>query len=247
LTSICLLPTSPLLFQAASQLAAAFHLPLVSEPAVDASLLLYLTEERLELRDIQSSMGPVYVDFLSQQLTYRCLHGGGRRQALAKAVGLKHGAVPTVVDATAGLGREAFVLACLGCQVRMVERSSVIAALLHDGLQRAQGDGVVKNLYLIHQDAQSWLLTLSESQYPDVIYLDPMYPQHRQKALVKKEMRMFRAVVGDDADAPALLELALNYARQRVVVKRPQWAPALGDRKPAFAIMGETTRFDVYN
>ncbi len=80
----------------------------------------------------------------------------------------------------------------------------------------------------------------------DVVYLDPMYPHRTKSALVKKEMRRLRNVVGGDDDAHKLLEAALQYAGQRVVVKRPHPSPPLGDMKPDFAITGKKTRFDVY-
>ncbi|MEN8215361.1 MAG: class I SAM-dependent methyltransferase [Pseudomonadota bacterium] len=225
-----------------------FHLLVVDTPTTppDLPLFLCLTTERLELRDMTTRMGPVYVDFVGGALGYRRRYGGGRKQPLAKAIGLKDGT--TVLDATAGLGRDAFILAHLGCHVQMIERSPVVAALLYNGLQRAEQDAKIgtlikERLQLIHHDAQDWLLQLSEQ--PDVIYLDPMYPHRKKSALVKKEMRLFRAIVGDDLDAPALLKVALACARRRVVVKRPKWAPSL--EKPSFYIESENTRFDVYN
>ena len=244
-------PATPFLREAAAQLAALFQLPVVDSPPPTLALLLYLTAERLELHDMTTTAGPVYVDFIGGGLGYRRRHGGGRKQPLAKAIGLKPGARPTVLDATAGLGRDAFVLACLGCHVQMVERSPVVAALLHDGLRRAQQDAEIgplikERLQLIHHDAQQWLSQLPSTQRPDVIYLDPMYPHRQKSALVKKEMRLFRAVVGDDLDAPSLLKTALACARRRVVVKRPKLAPALDDRQPTYCIKSENTRFDVY-
>lgn len=250
MTTIPILPATPSVHEAAAQLAATFHLPIVDALPPDSPLLLYLTAERLELRDMTTKVGPVYVDFVSGTLGYRRRHGGGRKQALAKAIGLKHGAMPSVIDATAGLGRDAFVLASLGCQVQMIERSPVVAALLHDGLQRAKknpeiGPIINERLQLIYHDAQFWLLQLSEQ--PEVIYLDPMYPHRQKSALVKKEMRLFRALVGDDLDTAALLKTALISASRRVVVKRPKLAPALAGRQPSFCIKSENTRFDVYN
>lgn len=248
---IPLLPASPLLQAAAHQLATAFHLPLVEYLPLETSLFLHLTAERLELQDQQTKIKPIYVDFIKGEIGYRRRHGGGRQQALAKAIGLKHGATPTVIDATAGLGREAFILANLGCDVQMIERSPIIAALLHDGLQRAQQDFeigtlITQHLHLIHDDAQHWLCQLPADQYPQIIYLDPMYPPRHKSALVKKEMRLFRQLVGEDLDASQLLDQALICAQRRVVVKRPQWAPSLGNHPPSFNICSENTRFDIY-
>ncbi len=245
--TIPILATNPQDHKIATQLAAAFHLPIIDTPT--ASLLLYLTGERLELRDMGTKMGAIYVDFVGGALGYRRHHGGGRKQSLAKAVGLKHGATPTVLDVTAGLGRDAFIIADLGCHVKMVERSPVIAALLHNGLQRAQqapktATLIKERLQLIYDDAQHYLS--QQSTQPDVIYLDPMYPHRNKSALIKKEMRILRAVVGDDLDAPCLLKAALVCAKQRVVVKRPKLAPTLDETVPNFCIKSENTRFDVY-
>lgn len=249
MTPTFLLPATTSLTTAAQQLAAAFHFTVINQPPTTPTWFLYLTETRLELRDPTIAAGPVYVDFVGGTLGYRRRHGGGRNQPLAKAVGLKSGIYPTILDATAGLGRDALVLASLNCQVYMMERSPATAALLHDGLQRAQYNPqlstlVTERLQLLHYDAQDWLK--SKPQRYDVIYLDPMYPHRQQSALVKKEMRLLRQLVGDDLDAPNLLQIALTHAHQRVVVKRPQWAPTLGGSRPNFNIHSDNTRFDVY-
>ncbi|MCK5323461.1 MAG: class I SAM-dependent methyltransferase, partial [Desulfobulbaceae bacterium] len=113
------------------------------------SYLLVLSCKRLELRLTgPDAPGPIYVDFTGGPVRYRREHGGGRRQPLARAVGLKHGLTPNVLDATAGLGRDAFVLACLGCRVQLIERSSILAALLEDGLRRAAADSNIKSIII---------------------------------------------------------------------------------------------------
>ncbi len=232
---LSIFPTAPHLHQAATQLAITFNLSVVDKP--NFPFLLHLTEQRLELHN--SKTGPIYVDFVNGALGYR--NSSGRKQPLAKAIGLKHGNNPTVLDATAGLGRDAFILAGLGCQVQMVERSPVIAALLYDGLQRFKNP---TNLQLIHQDTQNWLPTLALQ--PEVIYLDPMYPHRKKSALVKKEMQILQTIIGEDIDASTLLTIALNHANKRVVVKRPKWATSLNDITPTFCINSVNTRFDVY-
>jgi 16S rRNA (guanine1516-N2)-methyltransferase len=170
---------------------------------------------------------------------------------LARAVGLRGGARPSVLDATAGLGRDGFELAGLGCQVTLLERSPVVHALLRDGLARAQVSAATTceriNLHLA--DAAEVLTDLAGNtavRHPDVVYLDPMHPPRDKAALVRKEMRLLRAAVGDDADAAALIEPALVVARQRVVVKRPLRAEALDGRTPDWSVSGRTTRYDIY-
>ncbi|MBU0909374.1 MAG: class I SAM-dependent methyltransferase [Proteobacteria bacterium] len=231
----------------AEKLAAQLTIPVLGDMGA-CDFLLAVTGDRLELRQTDAhAPGPVFVDFTSGALRYRRQFGGGRKEALARAVGLKANRCPSVLDATAGLGRDSFILASLGCRVLLVERSAIIAALLEDGLARAARDpelaAIVARMRIIHADC----LTLNHlAPAPDVIYLDPMYPHRSKSALVKKEMRLVRALVGDDSDACLLLDWALSHQGVRVVVKRPQGAPTLDDRKPAFVINGKNSRFDIY-
>lgn len=186
------------------------------------------------------------IDFLQGAIAYRVRQGKLRTELLAKAIGIKGDFKPSVIDATAGLGRDAFILACLGCHVVMLERSTEIAALLSTALQRLATTDLKLNLSLINIDAKEYLSNLSTDNQPDVVYLDPMYPERKKSALVKKEMRLLKEIVGEDEDAPTLLEIALRRARKRVVVKRPRLAVPLGGKEPDFAIKGKTQRFDVY-
>ena len=236
----------PALDAAAAAWAERLHLPLVGE----AELALQLGPDGLQLVDLaDDAPGPVRVDFVEGAVAHRRLFGGGAGQMIAKAVGLLPGIRPTVVDATAGLGRDAFVLAQLGCTVALIERNPLIAALLEDGLQRAARDTevatIVGRMRLVCGDAIALLGAWSEDP-PQVVYLDPMFPHRDKSALVKKEMRLFRPVVGDDDDAPALLAAALALATHRVVVKRARKAPAIAGPKPAFTLEGNSSRFDIY-
>ena len=234
----------------ARALARRLDLPLACMPG-EYEILLRLTPRRLELVQTgRDAPGPVYVDFVSGTMGHRRRFGGGRGQLLAKAVGIKKDRLPSVTDATAGLGRDAFVLAQLGCQVRMLERSAVVAALLEDGLRRAAQAAeladIVARLSLEVADARALLSGLDAAQRPEVVYVDPMHPQRTNSAAVKKEMRLFRVLVGPDQDDAALLQAALQAARRRVVVKRPRKAPAIEGRAPDLVFTGKSTRFDVY-
>ena len=193
--------------------------------------------------------GPVRVDFVEGAVAHRRKFGGGSGQMIARAVGVHPGVLPTVLDATAGLGRDAFVLAGLGCTPTLIERQPLIAALLEDGLRRAQADpevaAIVARMSLRQGDAIE-LMRAWPDEPPQVVYLDPMFPHHDKSALVKKEMRLFRPLAGDDEDAPALLAAALALAANRVVVKRPRKAPAIAGAKPGYVIEGKSSRFDIY-
>lgn len=224
----------------------------------DSEFALVLTPQRLELRKTdEPKLGAIFVDLIGGAVGHRRKFGGGKGQAIAKAAGLNKGATPTVLDGTAGLGRDAFVLASLGCKVQMVERHPVVAALLDDGLERAKQDQeigvwVSERMSLIHASSHTALNDLAKDESfirPDVVYLDPMYPHPENKkksALVKKEMRVFQSLVGADLDADNLLEPALQLATKRVVVKRPDYANWLNKEKPTMAIETKKNRFDVY-
>src|SRR3990167_10392125 len=178
----------------------------------------------------KNAPGAVFVDFINGSLAHRKKYGGGKNQLIAKAVGIKPKTKLSVLDVTAGLGRDAFVLATLGCDVVMCERSQIIFALLQDGLKRAKKESwfCELSLKLIHADAIDYLRRdKSASLQPDVIYIDPMFPEKNKSALVKKEMRVLREVVGDDIDSEKLFQLALTVAKKRVVVKRSALAPTI--------------------
>lgn len=214
--------------------------------------LLVYTTKGLELQTFNPAIKryatTLSTDFLHGNAGYRRLHGGGIHQPLARAVGIKPNHRPTVVDATAGLGIDGFILASLGCKVTMIERSPVMGALLADGLERAAGapatEDIAGRIHLLLGNAREIITALSEP--PAAIYLDPMYPHRRGSALNKQEMRIIRRLVGDDQDAAALLETALDIAANRVVVKRPKGAPELNSRHPSHTITMKNSRFDVY-
>lgn len=222
----------------------------LSQNNVDDIFALSTDNGYLELlKKDEPKLGGVYVDFVSGAMAHRRQFGGGRGEAVAKAVGIKGNYLPTVIDATAGLGRDAFVLAAIGCSVTMFERHPVVAALLEDGLNRGYqdseiGDWLKQRLSLIYSNSAEALSVIVDK--PDVVYLDPMFPHRQKSALVKKEMRIFQALVGSDDDADALLSLARSIAKKRVVVKRPDYAGFLAELSPTSSIKTKNHRFDLY-
>ncbi|QCI99792.1 class I SAM-dependent methyltransferase [Agrobacterium larrymoorei] len=188
------------------------------------------------------------VDFVGGAVGHRLRSGEGRGQALPKAAGFSKGRTPKIVDATAGLGRDAFLLASLGAEVMLIERSPEMHAHLLDGIERARAAGgvyenIASRMTLLHGDSRELLKTLD----PEVVIVDPMHPPRQNTALVKKEMRVLRDVVGSDPDQRELMEVALECARKRVVLKWPLRAAAMaGIQKPSHQILGKNTRYDVF-
>ena len=193
---------------------------------------------------------PFFLDFAADKLIWRISHSGRHSEAVARAVlGKEHH--PTVFDATAGLGRDAFILQCCGARVTMFERNPVIWGLLFDALQRASKDANFINSLpngLPKLAPYGALIEHDEMGTADVVYYDPMFPQRQKSALVKQEMRVLHAVVGGDEDADLMLPLLLKRATKRVVVKRPAGSSPLAVNlyTPTGATDGKACRFDIY-
>lgn len=229
--------------------AQACGLPLWEIAPDEAAYALRWEADHLELVPLQDK-GTVWVDFVGGALAHRRKFGGGRGQPVAKAIGIKGDYLPHLLDCTAGQGRDAFVLASLGCEVTLLERSPVAWLLLDDGLRRAREDAqtaeIAERMTLIRADAGKWLLNPPQDIAFDVVYLDPMFPEPDKRAKSKKEMAAFQTLIGGDVDADSLLEPARRIAGKRVIVKRPRHAPWLAGVKPNFVFEGESTRFDGY-
>lgn len=233
----------------------------------DYPFVLWIDSDGLALHSTgRRAPGPIRCDFVGGAAGHRRHYGGGKSQAVARAIGFRSKSDPRVTDLTAGLGQDAFVLAGLGAQVTLVERNPIVYQLLRDGLNRAAlaaGDDpelatVLARMRLEDcQDGRQWLQRQGGQRHiaatgapitatPDVIYLDPMFPQRNKSAGVKKAMAAFHRLVGTDEDAGELLPAALAEARHRVVVKRPAKAPYLFDQAPSFSLTGKSVRFDIY-
>lgn len=225
----------------ATALAHLLQLPYVSS---SAEWMLELTPRCLQLVQGKSK---IYVDFVAGKANHRRLFGGGRKQSLARACGIKPGVNPTILDATAGLGRDGFVLASLGCNVTLLERNKIIAALLEDGLNRARHcqvlSEIVSRLSLHKTDAIAFMRAHPKAF--DTVYCDPMFPERHKKALVKKEMQCLQNFI-HDSDADQLLSQAKTCAKSRIVVKRPIHAEPLLGALPDFSLKGKSSRFDIY-
>lgn len=228
----------------AQRLAAQLALPLA---ALDKQQIQLRVGKALSL-NVPGLGKPFVIDFAGGKYDHRRKFGGGRGQPLAKAIGLKQGKTPEVIDATAGFGRDAFVLASLGCQVTMLEQNGIMCLLLADALKRAGETIAIADIaarMAVHPgNAIDYLNNTAVTA--DVIYLDPMYPSREKSALVKKEMQLLHQLVGADTDSAELLAAARQKAQKRVVVKRPKGADYVGGEKPAASVESKNTRFDLY-
>jgi 16S rRNA (guanine1516-N2)-methyltransferase len=210
-------------------------------------------DARLELRALhRPQYGTICADWTTADLRRRI--AAGRRQPLARAFGLHKLKIddpsPRILDATAGLGRDGYVLAALGATVTFAERQPETVALLRDALRRTLADEATRvaaeRIEVIEADAAMLLADPTNQGRWDAIYLDPMYPDDGKSALPSKEMQILRDLTGGDADADALLAPARAAALARVVVKRPSKAPWLANEKPAASLDGTQLRFDLY-
>jgi 16S rRNA (guanine1516-N2)-methyltransferase len=252
LLSIAVTTTEVALVTTAQELAEKNFFPYIDyQEREKLDFILVLTSAGLYLEAInKKNLGTLKIDFFKGKLGYRLSHLHNQKQLLAKAIGLKSNVKPIVLDATAGFGSDSFILTQLGCTVTLLERATLIFLLLQDALNRALNHPKCQELSvkLIKVDALIYLKQISagSKSSPEIIYLDPMYPHSTKSALVKKEMRFLRQLVGNDVDASNLLKLALVCATQRVVVKRPRASPYLAEIKPHHSIYGKQLRLDVY-
>lgn len=240
--------------QTAQQLAHELNIPLLPRTdshVVDADYLLICTPQYLGLMNPKErKQKPFYIDFLSTKLQHRKKQATSRNELLIRALGSSARDNPLIIDATAGLGRDGWILASVGYHVIMIERSPILYALLRNALERAEKSAtmadIVNRLQLIRADAKEWLTNLSPKEHPDIIYLDPMFPERKKRAAVKKEMVILQSILGKDEDASDLLNIALEVAKKRVIVKRPRLAANVSDLAASYKLEGTSSRFDIY-
>lgn len=207
----------------------------------DFQFILNCSSQGLLLLDEQGRK--LRIDFDENHLDYKRKHRG-KNELLAKALGASKG-VKSVLDLSVGMGIDSVFLAQLGFQVTGVERSPVLFALLSEALARTQQQPGLVSYQLHHADSYDFLTSHRGQMAVDAIYFDPMYPHKKKTALPKQEMLVFRELVGHDEDAARVLQAALQWPCQRVVVKRPlQAEPLLPGMSHSFE--GKIVRYDMY-
>jgi 16S rRNA (guanine1516-N2)-methyltransferase len=164
------------------------------------------------------------------------------KEILARAIGIKGAHRPKVWDLTAGLLGDTLLFLSFGCEVLALERHPVVAFLIQSALDNATHPALSRLTF----QAQDALSFLSHNQLPaEVIYYDPMFDDVNEKAQPRKEMRIFREVVGGDQDALVLKQKALELGPKRLVIKRPRLARSIGE-EATLKYPGKSTRYDVY-
>jgi 16S rRNA (guanine1516-N2)-methyltransferase len=170
-------------------------------------------------------------------------HGALGKDPLIRACLAKKNS-PLILDLTAGWGKDAMLLARAGARVILLEKHPVMAALLEDAHSRLE-DHALKDRMRIHWiDAHDYLHQLSQQDFPDVIYLDPMHPSRQKQALVKKHLQALQTLAEPNKDVAGLILLARHKCKERLVLK---W-PAKGEKFPDCkgSMIGKTIRFDFF-
>jgi len=215
-------------------------------PLGSFDFLMAVTDERVEFRSGHQEMGPLYVDFVGGALNYRVRKQNQSKDLILRAVG---GGGQRILDLTAGLASDAYVLAENKCEVTAVERSEVVSILVEDGLRRGlnnlRTEGACKRIHLKNSDALSFLESEINTTW-DTVYIDPMFPKKEKTALPKKELQLLQQIVGlgDEEESRRLLSRSGRFSR-RVVVKRPMSAPELLPGVSS-CLEGRSIRFDIY-
>lgn len=236
----------PELKQQAATLAERIGLPRVLQEPRQGTFLV-VTRQGLELCEVneRKKMKKLQVDFTTAAWTLRLQRV--RKEQLIQAMGRTTPEKSWIIDTTGGLGRDSFLLAAAGFNIRVFERNPVLAALLADGLSRTAQHKtmeIAKRISLSSGDARHYLET--RRPVADIIYLDPMFPPRKNSAKVKKELQIIQQIVGNDGDYDELFSLALQNANKRVVVKRPKKGPWINSMHPSYSVQGKTIRFDIY-
>ena len=184
---------------------------------------------------------------LQKRLQYHNL----THELLVKATKVKGREKLRVIDATAGMGEDSLLLAAAGCEVTLYEQDPVIAVLLQDTMRRALEEAtlheIVMRMQLVEGDSIDHLRMLGETgERPDVIYLDPMFPERQKSGLVKKKFQLIHYLEAPAENEEALMQAAIAARPFKIVVKRPAKGPYLAGLKPSYSLDGKAIRYDCY-
>lgn len=150
------------------------------------------------------------------------------------------------VDATAGMGEDSILLAAAGFTVELYEYNHVIAELLRDALDRAANIPELSEIVSrMHLHEENSIEALKQLNYvPDVVVLDPMFPERQKSASVKKKFQLLQRLESPCGDENELMAAALSSGAHKIVVKRPAKGPCLAGIKPSYSLEGKAIRYD---
>ncbi|WP_051309893.1 class I SAM-dependent methyltransferase [Desulfogranum japonicum] len=212
-------------------------------------LFMHLADNMLTLsyNDLPSQAElSIAVDFSHSRRDLKAKKQG--QELLLRAIKTRGGQPLTILDATGGLGRDAFLIAQAGYNVTVLERDDIVSALLADGMKRGLQNTdtreTCQRMTLHHTEAVKYMLELH--QQFEVIYLDPMFPDRGKTGKAKQELQVLQHLLPDHDDPCTLLPAAWNTLPKKIVVKRPVKGPQLCDLAPEYSLRGKTIRYDVY-
>ena len=152
------------------------------------------------------------------------------------------------IDATAGMGEDAFLLAAQGYEVTLFEQNPVIAVLLKDALRRAKKHPVLKDIAsrmnLVQDNSVEGMSKLLDPV--DVIYLDPMFPARQKSSLINKKLQLIQKLEPPCSEETDLFDAAISASPSKIIVKRPLKSEFLAGRKPSYTLNGKAIRYDCY-
>lgn len=210
----------------------------------NAGLKIEQSDKGLYLTDgVLSLMG----DF--SEMEGRLKQSNLEREILIKAVRIKgFTGELRVLDATAGLGEDSLLLAAVGFKVSMYEQDSIIAMLLADAMNRAKDkehlEKIIDNMTLYNENSIEAMKSLKEA--PEVVYLDPMFPERSKSGLIKKKFQLLQKLESPCENEEELFESANILHPKKIVIKRPLKGAYLAGVKPSYSIMGKAIRYDCH-
>ena len=174
-----------------------------------------------------------------------------RHEMLVKAVKMKQKSGPLrIVDATAGMGEDSILLAAAGHEVTLCEYDPIISALLANALTRAKTSSklapFIKRMHFVEGDSIAYLSGQMQGQSPDVVFLDPMFPERQKSGLIKKKFQLLQQLESPCTNEEELFAAALLSKTAKIVVKRPAKGPFLAGKKPDYSVEGKAIRYDCY-
>ena len=232
-----------------NSLAQLLKLELCQHQQIDGDVIefyLFIDENGLALQAVTNpAPGPLRVEFskLHKRIADALLN-----QNLLKACGVRKANRPSVLDATAGLGTDSFLLTAAGCCVEALEVNPIVYALLSDGIERykqlgRQEQELISRLKIRNEN---FLNTKVGGERFQVVYLDPMFPAKSKTAQAKKDMAYVQNLIGKNSQSEKMFEVAKELAQERVVVKRAKSSPNITETQADITFKGSRSRFDVY-